>query len=59
MKSIVVITDKGFTATRKKYEDQMHHTNSDDDMDKFIPSGKYILPGGKSLKIRIRDAQVL
>lgn len=56
LKSFVVKpTERGYTATRKESKDSMHHMNFDDDMDKFIPSGKYVLPGGEPPRIRIRD----
>ncbi|QQZ08508.1 hypothetical protein [Heyndrickxia vini] len=56
LKSFVVKpTERGYKATREEYENPVHHTNFEDDMDNFIPSGKYVLPGDKPPRIRIRD----
>ncbi|PGT80569.1 hypothetical protein [Bacillus sp. AFS040349] len=39
----------------KKETDNKVNVNGLDDMDKAIPSGKYILPSGKPPNIKLRD----
>lgn len=46
-------TSTGILATRRKEQDDM--ISDIDDMDKAIPTGKYVLPGGTPPRIRLRD----
>ena len=45
-------TNTGVLATRKKQDDVYSDI---DNMDKAIPSGKYVLPGGKPPRIRLHE----